>query len=175
MDAGEAARKGQSAAQFAASMADTWKKGLAEWDQSPERIGKLRAAADVAIYTPGAETGLPLSVLRSFAPPPPELLADAGALRDRVGSVVSGILSLLGVDADPISSREHILLANILEGAWRQGLSLDMTGLIQAVQKPAFDKLGAFDLETFFPAKERLKLAMGINSLIASPGLRHAG
>ncbi len=124
----------------------------------------------MAIYTPGAESGLPLSVLRSFAPPPPELLADAGALRDRVGSVVSGLLSLLGIDADPIASREHILLANILEGAWRQGLSLDMTGLIQAVQKPAFDKLGAFDLETFFPAKERLKLAMAINSLIASPG-----
>ncbi len=170
VDAGEAARKGLSTAQYAATMADNWKKGLAEWDQAPERISKLRAAADVAIYTPGAETGLPLSVLRSFAPPPPELLADAGALRDRVGSVVSGILSLLGVDADPIASREHILLANILEGAWRQGLSLDMMGLIQAVQKPAFDKLGAFDLETFFPAKERLKLAMGINSLIASPG-----
>jgi hypothetical protein len=170
VDAGEAARKGLSTAQYAATIADNWKKGLAEWDQAPERISKLRAAADVAIYTPGAETGLPLSVLRSFAPPPPELLADAGALRDRVGSVVAGVLSLLGVDADPIASREHILLANILEGAWRQGLSLDMMGLIQAVQKPAFDKLGAFDLETFFPAKERLKLAMGINSLIASPG-----
>ncbi len=85
-------------------------------------------------------------------------------------SVVSGLLSLLGIEADPIGSREHILLANILEGAWRAGLSLDMTGLIQAVQKPAFDKLGAFDLETFFPAKDRLKLAMQINNLIASPG-----
>jgi hypothetical protein len=170
VDAGEAARKGQSVAQYAAATAETWKKGLAEWDQAPERIGKLRASADVAIYTPGAETGLALSVLRSFTPPPPELLADAGALRDRVGSVVSGILSLLNMDTDPLASREHILLANILEGAWRQGLSLDMAGLIQAVQKPAFDKLGAFDLETFFPAKDRLKLAMGINALIASPG-----
>jgi hypothetical protein len=170
VDAGDAARKGVSVPEFAAKTAETWKNGLAEWDQVPERIGKLRAAADVAIYTPGAETGLPLSVLRSFSPPTPELLADAGALRDRVGSVVSGLLSLLGIEADPIGSREHILLANILEGAWRSGLSLDMTGLIQAVQKPAFDKLGAFDLETFFPAKDRLKLAMGINSLIASPG-----
>jgi hypothetical protein len=170
VDAGEAARKGQSVAQYAAATAETWKKGLAEWDQAPERIARLRAAADVAIYTPGAETGQPLSVLRSFAPPAAELLADAGALRDRVASVVSGLLSLLGVDADPLGSREHILLANILEGAWRQGLSLDMTGLIQAVQKPAFDKLGAFDLETFFPARERLKLAMQLNNLIASPG-----
>ena len=170
VDAGDAARKGQSVAEYATATAATWKQGLAEWDQQLARIGKLRAAAEVSIYTPGAETGLPLSVLRSFAPPPPELLADAGALRDRVGSVVAGLLSLLGIEADPIGSREHILLSNILEGAWRAGLSLDMTGLIQAVQKPAFDKLGAFDLETFFPAKDRLKLAMGINSLVASPG-----
>jgi hypothetical protein len=170
VDAGEAARKGLSTADLAATTAENWKKGLAEWGQAPDRIARLRKAADVAIYTPGAETGIPLSVLRSFTAPAPELLADAGALRDRVGSVVSGLLSLLGIEADPIGSREHILLANILEGAWRQGLSLDMTGLIQAVQKPAFDKLGAFDLETFFPAKDRLRLAMLLNNLIASPG-----
>lgn len=170
VDAGDAARKGLSVGELAAKTAESWKNGLAEWAQTPERIAKLRASADVAIYTPGSETGIPLSVLRSFTPPSPELLADAGALRDRVGSVVSGLLSLLGIDADPIGSREHILLANIIEGAWRQGLALDMYGLIQAVQKPAFDKLGAFDLETFFPAKDRLKLAMQINNLIASPG-----
>jgi len=170
VDAGDAARKGLSVSDYAAKTAESWKNGLAEWNQPPERIARLRAAADVAIYTPGADTGIPLSVLRSFAPPSAETLADAGALRDRVGSVVSGLLSLLGIEADPIGSREHILLANILEGAWRAGLSLDMTGLIQAVQKPAFDKLGAFDLETFFPAKDRLKLAMQLNNLIASPG-----
>jgi hypothetical protein len=170
VDAGDAARKGISVPALAAATAESWKRGLAEWDQGPERIGRLRAAAEVAIYTPGAETGLPLSVLRSFSPPAPELLADAGALRDRVGSVVAGLLSLLSIEADPIGSREHILLANILEGAWRAGLSLDLTGVIQAVQKPAFDRLGAFDLETFFPAKDRLKLAMQINNLIASPG-----
>ncbi len=170
VDAGDAARKGVSVGELAAKTAESWKNGLAEWAQTPERIAKLRASADVAIYTPGSETGIPLSVLRSFSAPSPELLADAGALRDRVGSVVSGLLSLLGIDADPIGSREHILLANIIEGAWRQGLALDMHGLIQAVQKPAFDKLGAFDLETFFPAKDRLKLAMQINNLIASPG-----
>jgi hypothetical protein len=170
VDAGDAARKGLSVGDFAAKTAETWKNGLAEWNQAPDRITRLKSAADMSIYTPGAETGIPLSVLRSFTAPSPELLADAGALRDRVGSVVSGLLSLLGIDADPIGSREHILLANVLEGAWRQGLSLDMTGLIQAVQKPAFDKLGAFDLETFFPAKDRLKLAMQLNNLIASPG-----
>src|SRR5687768_3035019 len=170
VDAGDAARKGLTVPDHAARTAESWKNGLAEWDQPPDRIARLRAAADVTIYTPGAETGVSLSVLRSFSAPSPELMADSGALRDRVGSVVSGLLSLLGIEADPIQSREHILLANILEGAWRAGLSLDMTALIQAVQKPSFDKLGAFDLETFLPGKERTKLAMQLNNLIASPG-----
>jgi hypothetical protein len=170
VDGGEAQRKGVSVPELAAQTAAHWKKGLAEWGQEPARIAKLRAAADVAIYTPGAETGLPLSVLRSFAPPAAALLADAGAVRDRVGSVVSGLLSLLGLDADPLTSREHILLANLVEAAWRQGIALDIPALIQSVQKPPFEKLGAFDLETFFPAKDRLKLAMQLNNLIASPG-----
>ena len=170
VDPAEAQRKGLTVDAYAAKTADTWKAGLADWAQEPARIGKYKDAVDVAIYTPGAETGLPLSVLRSFAPPPPETLADTAALRDRVGSVVSGLLSLLGRDADPIQSREHILLANILDTNWRAGQGLDMAGLIAAVQKPPFDKVGAFDLESFYPAKERMQLAMAINNLLASPG-----
>ncbi len=170
VDPADAQRKGLSVEELAAKTADTWRKGLAEWQQPVERVARYRDAVDVAIYTPGAETGLPLSVLRSFSPPPAELLADAAATRDRVGAVVSGLLSLLGRDADPIQSRDHILLANILESSWRAGAALDMTGLIHAVQKPPFDKVGAFDLETFFPAKDRLGLAMAINNLLASPG-----
>ena len=170
VDPAEAQRKGVSVDALAEKTAETWRNGLAEWNQTPERIAKYRDAVDVAIYTPGAETGLPLSVLRSFAAPPAEQMADAGAVRDRVGAIVSGLLSLLGRDADPIQSREHILLANILETTWRAGNGLDMAGLINAVQKPPFDKVGAFDLETFYPAKERLSLAMAINNLLASPG-----
>jgi hypothetical protein len=170
VDPADAARKGVTVEELAAKTADTWRTGLAEWQQEPERIARFRDAVDINIYTPGAETGLPLSVLRSFAPPPAELLADSAALRDRVGAVVSGLLSLLGRDADPIQSRDHILLANILDTTWRSGQSLDMAGLINAVQKPPFDKVGAFDLDTFFPPKDRLGLAMAINNLLASPG-----
>ena len=170
VDPAEAQRKGLAVDAFAAKTAETWRNGLAEWAQPPERVAKFRDAVDVAIYTPGAETGLPLSVLRSFAAPTPELLADSSALRDRITAVVSGLLSLLGRDADPLQSREHILLAQLLEARWREGGGLDMAGLINAVQKPPFDRVGAFDLETFFPAKDRLALAMAINNLLASPG-----
>ena len=170
IDPGEAQRKGLSVEQYAAQTAENWKNGLAQWGQTPERTAKFRDAVDLAIYTPGSEAGLPLSVVRSFAAPPTELLQDTAALRERIATVVSGLLALLNRDANPINSRDHVLLSTIFEDAWRRQTGLDMASLIAAVQKPAFDKVGAFDLETYYPAKERLQLAMAINNLLASPG-----
>src|SRR5690606_36160153 len=169
VDPGEAARKGLRPEELAAATAQAWRTGLSEWDQDGERIRRLREAADIAIYTPGSDAGRPLSILHSFAAPAPELRMDAGALRERIGATVSALLGLVGVDADPINSREYILLSTVLDQAWRAGVDLDLPGLIQAVSKPPFDKIGVFDLETFYPAGDRLRLAMTLNNLIASP------
>lgn len=170
IDESVAVRKGVTADQFAADTAATWAKGLASWDQDGERIRRLRAAADVAIYTPGGDAGLPLTVLRSFDAPAATLVDDAEAFHDRVVGAVSGLLVLVGIDPDPIQSREHILLTTIVDGAWRQGRNLDLAALIREVQSPAFDRVGVFDLESFFPAKERFELAMRLNGVLASPG-----
>ncbi len=170
VDAGEAARKGQSVAEFAASTAATWSKGLAEWNEDGARIQRLRDAAEVTIYTPGSESGRPLSILRSFTAPDATTLGDSTALKERIGSAVAGLLGLLGIDADPIKSREYLLLSAILDAAWRKGQSPDLAAMIQAVQKPPFEKVGVFDLESFYPAKERMELALRVNGLLASPG-----
>jgi hypothetical protein len=170
VDQGEASRKGQSVGDYAAATAETWRKGLAEWNEDGERIRRLRDAAEVTIYTPGSNAGRPLSILRSFAAPDTATLSDATALKERIGSAVAGLLGLLGIDADPIKSREHILLSAILDAAWRKGQSPDLAALIQAVQKPPFDKVGVFDVESFFPAKDRTELALRVNGLLAAPG-----
>ena len=170
VDAGEASRKGKTVDEFAAATADSWRKGLGEWGQDGARIARLREAADVAIYTPGSDSGRPLSVLRSFAAPDPATLSDATAFKERISSAVAGLLALLGIEADPIKSREHMLLSAILDTAWRQGESPDLAALIQSVQKPPFDKIGVFDVETFYPAKERMELALRVNGLLAAPG-----
>ena len=170
VDPDEAARQGLSVDDYAARTAESWRKGLADWGQDPSRIARYKEAVDVAIYTPGGTAGLPLSVLRSFAAPSAEVMADAAALRDRIAACVSGLLGMAGVVADPVKSREHILVATILDQAWRAGRSVDIPGLIAAIQKPPFDKVGVFDVETFFPAKDRLELAMALNNILASPG-----
>ena len=109
-------------------------------------------------------------MLRSFDAPPPAVANDTEALAERTQAAVAGLLALLGIDADPIQSRESILLANILQRAWAEGRGLSLADLIRAIQEPPFEKLGVFDLESFYPAKERFELAMTLNNLLASPG-----
>jgi len=173
IDAGEAARKGTTPAALAAKTAETWKNGLAEWGQDGERIRRFRESVDIAIYTPGSNSGLSLSILRSFAPPATGSApagADNSATRDRISAAVAGLLGLVGIAADPLKSREHILLSAIVDAAWSKDNALDLAGLIGAIQKPPFAKVGVFDVESFYPAKERLELAMAVNNLLASPG-----
>lgn len=167
---GDAARQGLSLDQFAEKTATLWRKGLAEWDQAPERIARLRAAADFVVYTPGSSAGLPVNVLRSFAPPPPEMRSDADLFRERIQSTVTALLTLMGIDADTIISREHILVSNIFEQAWSAGRGLDLAGLIRSIQQPPLERIGVMDLESFFPSKERFQLALRLNNLLAAPG-----
>jgi len=169
IDPAEAARAGQTPADYAQTTAERWKKGLADWGQAPARIQTLRDSADLAIYTPGSTAGRPLRLLRSFDAPPPALAADAEAVRERLHAAVSSLLALLGLDADPIQSRESILLQNIVAAAWNAGQNLDLAALIRAIQQPPFERVGVFDLEAFYPAKERMALAMSLNNLLASP------
>jgi len=166
----DAARKGQSRDEYAAAQAAKWREGLAAWDQDGDRIRRLRAACDVALYTPGSELATPISILGSFAAPPEEVVADGDLFRDRVEVAATSLLSLAGVDADPLRSREHILVSTLLTEAWRQGRDLDLAGLIAGLQKPPVTKIGVMDLETFFPANDRFALAMRLNNLLAAPG-----
>lgn len=169
VDPAEAARRQMTPDAFAAAQAATWRDGLARWGQDGARIERLRAAVDLAIYTPGSSAGLPLSILRSFDPPPPQLVDDHEVFAERVNTAVTGLLTLAGLAADPMTSREHILLATILSAAWRNGEALDLAGLIGRLQAPPVQKVGVIDLDAFFPPKDRFELAMRLNTLLASP------
>src|SRR5215210_634384 len=170
IDPDAAARAGMTPEAFAAKEAETWRGGLARWDQGRDRIARLRDAAEFAIYTPGSEAGLQISILSSLAAPPAEVIADGDLLRERIGTLVSSLLALLGLESNPIQGREHILLSNIFDAAWRQGRNLDLAALIQQIQKPPVERVGVMDLESFYPAKERFGLAMAFNNLLGSPG-----
>jgi len=162
--------KGQTPDEYAAAQAALWKKGIGQWGQTGKRIAQLRKNAELAIYTPGSNAGLPVSVLHSFDAPQPELIDDVDLYRERVQATATGILTLLDIDADPVASREHILVSRLLDNAWREGRSLDIPALIAEIQDPPISKVGVMSLDSFFPAKDRFALAMRLNNLLAAPG-----
>lgn len=168
VDPAEAERKGRTLAEHAASVAASWREGLAAWGQDGARIARLRDAVDMAIYTPGSSAGLQLRVLDSFHPPGPT--ADEDSERDQIMAIVSSLLTLLGIDADPVASREHILLSSLLSHAWSEGQSPTLGDLVRAISDPPLAQIGVMDVETFYPSADRQKLALRINGLLASPG-----
>lgn len=168
----EARTKGLSADEFAAKQAELWTNGLAKSGQDGARIQRLRDSVEFSIYTPGSESGRPVSVMNSLNAPPAAIASDKELLRDRISATATSLLGLIGVDADPIQSREHVLLSQILDTAWRGQQNLDLAGLIGQVQAPSFNKVGVMDLETFYPAKDRFALALSFNNLLASPGFQ---
>ncbi|HET8568110.1 MAG TPA: hypothetical protein VFM93_03875 [Candidatus Limnocylindria bacterium] len=165
----DAARAGITPDELAKREAERWRAGLAEWGQDGERIRRLRDAADLAVYTPASTAGIGVSILRSFAAPPPAVRDDRELLRERVAATVTGLLTLLGIEADPVRSREHMLVSQILTSAWLDGTDLDLAGLIAQVDDPPFDTLGAMPVDRSFPKKDREAFAVRLNGLVASP------
>jgi hypothetical protein len=173
VDEDAARRDGKTLDQAAEDAAGLWSKGLADWGIDKERIQQLASKVDYAIYTPGSDSGIPVSILSSLKCPEIPWETNKELLRERISSTVTALLELIGFKGiDPVRSREHILLSNIFETAWSQGKDLDLETLILQTQTPPFEKLGVFPLAKFYPEKERFDLAMLLNNFLASPAFQ---
>ena len=170
VDPEAARREAVSLEDLAARTAEKWSAGLAASGQSGDRIRRLHAAAEFAVYTPGSKSGRPLAMLGSLDAPPDEILADPEARRERIESLVSGILALVGIDAEPGTSRDHVLLSTIVESLWKSGQKVDFGTLVRTIPTPPIDRVGFLDLENFYPAGDRFQLATRLNTVAAAPG-----
>ncbi|RME82475.1 MAG: hypothetical protein D6775_10780 [Caldilineae bacterium] len=165
----DARRKDMSVPEYAQRIAEVWRNGLAEWGEGPDRIRMLKESAEFRIYTPGSDAGLPISILASLRAPALDWDEHQEELREQIQGTVSALLGLVDIEADPLHSREHILLSTIFEHFWRQGEDLDLARLIISIQTPPIRKLGVFDIDTYFPEKDRFTLAMTLNNIMAAP------
>ena len=165
----DARRKGMSVTDYAVGVSDTWRKGLSDWGISQERIAQVKNSVEYTIFTPGSEAGIPISIMSSLASPNLDFNIDGEAARDRINGIVAALIDLLGLKQDPVRSPEGILLSNIFEYYWSRNEDLTLEKLITSIQKPPFTKLGVFDLDSFYPPKDRFQLALTMNTLIASP------
>jgi len=173
VDQDAARRDGVTVEAAAEKAASLWKNGLESYGMGKHDIEALRDSVEFAVYTPGSDSGLPVSIMASLSAPPIPWEGNKEILRERISSTVTAILGLVGLkDIDPVRAREHILLANIFEEAWKAGKDLDMATLITHVQSPTFEKLGVFPLEQFYPKKDRFDLAMLLNNFLAAPAFQ---
>ena len=167
VDQAQANAAGVSPDEFAQQQSELWTKGLLGWGLTTQHIAHLRATTDFTIYTPGSQSGVPVNIVGSLQVP--EDMGDAEIIGDEIEGYVSGLLGLVGVEADPLSSREHILLSNLINHSWTEGQALDLATLVGLVGNPPIRKLGVFELDQFFPPDDRMALAMKLNGLLASP------
>lgn len=173
LDRDAARRDGVTVEAAAEKAASLWKNGLESYGLGKSELEALRDSAEFAVYTPGSDAGLPVSILASFSAPPIPWEGNKEILREKISSTVTALLGLVGLkNIDPVRAREHILLANIFEEAWKAGKDLDMATLITYVQSPPFEKLGVFPLEQFYPDKDRFELAMLLNNFLAAPAFQ---
>ncbi len=169
----DAERAGLSPEAYAEQVARQWREGLAAWDQEPARVRRLKDAAEFVIYTPGSEAGAPVSILQTLAAPALSWDDQEELLREKVAGVVNALLALANVKSETVQTRGQVLLAHLFERAWRAGEDLDLAQLIGQIQKPPLRKLGVFDLDAYFPAAERMELALALNDIIAAPAFEN--
>jgi hypothetical protein len=150
----------------AAATAEMWKNGLEGWGITGDRIAELHAKADLNVYTPGSTAATPLNIIGSMQAPQG---GDDESRSDEADGLVSGLLQLMGIEADPLSSREHILISNLINHSWQSGKDIDLMTLVGQIASPPIRKLGVFELDQFFPESDRMGLAMKLNGLLASP------
>jgi len=168
----EAETKGVDVAAYAKKTAETWRKGLEDFQQDVSRIKRLKSH-DVTIYTPGSSAGVSVSVLSSLDAPGEEILEDADMFASYIHATVASLLALISIEADPLESKEYILLGNILKTLWMEKRGVTLEGLIAMVINPPFDKIGVLPLKSFYPQNERFKLATLFNNVIASPSFEN--
>jgi hypothetical protein len=169
VDEGEAAREGMTRGELARRTAEKWAGGLEGSGLDGAALRRFKDGVDVRILTPGSTAGIPVNVLGDLSAPDASWDEHGETIREEIEGLVSGLLVLAGLQSDPLTSREHILLSNLVEHAWRNGQDLDLATLLAQIQNPPIRRLGVFELDTFYPAKDRMGLAMRLNGLVASP------
>ncbi len=138
--------------------------GLAQSGLNREDLLRYRSGHQARIVTPGATFGAPVDVLGALAPP-----KDPAEAADATDTVVRSILGLLQIDADPVRSREYLLLHALVSRSFSAGQPVTLPELVRQVSDPPFAEVGALPLDVFFPRKERTSLMLALNGLLASP------
>ncbi len=169
--ADEARNKEKNVTEYAEKIAAMWKNGIESHHQTSERVARFTKVKKT-IYTPGSNAGVSVNVLSSLDVPPTQILEDSDSFVAYVNTTVSSLLSLIGLEADPVKSKETILLTHLISTSWLNDDALSLEDLIGRIISPPFKKIGVLPLESFYSQTQRFSLATKFNAIIASPSFK---
>ena len=164
----EALSKEKDPAEYAQQIATMWQEGIKSFGQDNSRVEKFHTVAKT-IYTPGSSAGVSINIISSLETPPPQIMEESDIFNAYLKSTVTSLLSLIGITADPLDSKEYILLAQIITNAWLREEDLSIETIIGRIINPSFKKIGVLSLDDFYSQNARFKLATKFNALLASP------
>ena len=123
----------------------------AQWGYAGPDLDALNRV-DYTVFTPGSTIANPINILSTYDPPQGSWREGDENIRELISTSVTALLDLVGYsNIDPIQSREHILLANIIEHYWNQNKSIQIEDMINAIDQPPFEKLGALSIDRMYP------------------------
>ncbi len=160
---------GRSEAEIATALATERQRALEAWGIGERELAAYHAGAHVRVLTPGSTAGEPLHILSLLERRSSRWDADPEAARASLGAAVSLVLRLIGRDADPARSKDHVLLSLLAERRLRGGHAADLAALIADLVDPPIDVVGALPLDGFLAKSERRALAAALNTVLASP------
>ncbi len=155
--------------QFAAGVADRRRGDLGQWGIGDPEIATYNARTHVRVITPGADAGELLHVLSSLERRSSRWDTDVEGASAALSAAISLILRLLGREADPAKSREHVLLSVLAERRLRAGQTADIGALMPEIVSPPVESIGALAVDEFLSKKARKELAAALNTLLAAP------
>ncbi len=164
----EAMSKERDPLDYAKEIATSWKEGIESFGQDKDRAARFQSVAKT-IYTPGSSAGVSVNVMSSLDVPPAEIIKDSDLYSMYLKTTVFSLLALLGIEADPVNSKEYILLSQIISDSWMNGLNITIETLINSIINPSFDKIGVLRLDDYYSADARFAFASKFNAIIASP------
>ncbi|WP_294950975.1 DUF87 domain-containing protein [Sulfurovum sp.] len=164
----EALSKDADPAEYAQKIATMWEEGIESFGQDASRVEKFHNVPKT-IYTPGSSAGVSINIMSSLDRPPAEIMEESDTFNAYLKSTATSLLSLVGITADPLDSKEYILLAQIITRAWLAEEDLSIEMMIGKIIHPPFSKIGVLPLDDFYSQDARFKLATRFNALLASP------
>ncbi len=159
----------RSVEDVARALAEQRRRGLETWGIGAEHLRSYNQSTHLRVLTPGSRAGELVHLLSALERPSERWNTDRESAEQSLSAAISLLLRLVGRDADPARSREHVLLSVFAQRRLSSGQAADLAALIHDLLNPPLADVGALGIDGFVSSAQRGALAAALNALLVAP------